>query len=73
MAHLREGFRRLSWVVGSIAALVWAVFLTAMLANTSTLPAIVFLFLIAGAVFWFLVAWALTRGIGWVIRGFKEE
>jgi len=73
MAGLREGFRRLSWVVGSIAALVWAVFLTTTVGNTSTLPGVVLLVLIAGAVFWFLVAWALTRGIGWVIRGFREE
>jgi hypothetical protein len=31
------------------------------------------LVLLAGGIFWFLVVWALTRGVGWVIRGFKGE
>jgi hypothetical protein len=71
MAELREGFRRLSWVVGSMAALVWSGFFTAVAANTTTLPGLFLLGLLLGAGFWFLVAWALTRGVGWVIRGFK--
>jgi hypothetical protein len=73
MAGLREGVRRLSWVTGSIATLVWGVFLTAMLGTTSTLPGVFLLVLLAGGSFWFLVVWALTRGVGWVIRGFKGE
>lgn len=73
MSGLREGFRRLSWVVGSIAVLVWGAFLTAVAASTSTFPGVFLLALLLGGGFWFLVAWALTRGVGWVIRGFRGE
>lgn len=73
MSGLREGFRRLSWVTGSVAALVWAAFLTILAANASTFPGVFLLALLVGGAFWFLVVWALTRGVGWVVRGFKGD
>lgn len=73
--RIREGFRRLSIVVGNVAALVWLVWLFALYksggvsSGNGWLP---FVYWFGGAVLSFFAAWALVRGIGWVVRAFKE-
>ena len=72
--RLAVGFRRLAIFIGLMAALAWVAFITneILSSNGNHSPLFIGLaiaILVGGSVC-FAAGWALTRLIGWVVRGF---
>lgn len=70
-----EGVKRLSLLLGVLGALGWIIFL---LVETKFFTEIVYstkvwAIIVCGLVISFLLPFGITKGIAWVIDGFKHE
>jgi flagellar motor component MotA len=75
MLKSNEGVRRLSLLVGSIAAFLWLPFCYLLTgSNPDDFSRLAdWLFVLGGSAACFVLTWAFVRGVGWVICGFMEK
>ena len=67
-----EGMKRLSCLVGALGALAWITFIVIVIFQEGFRPPI-WLIIVCGLVISFLLPFGITKGIAWVIDGFKQD
>lgn len=71
MSNLREGFRRTAVVVGACGVLAWGVFVLYVTAQEGPPRGRDWIVVVFGAALAFFAPWAIVRGIGWAVEGFR--
>lgn len=68
-----EGVKRLSLLLGVLGALAWITSIVIVIFIDGRPPPIVWLIIVCGLVISFLLPFWITKGIAWVIDGFKQD
>lgn len=73
MTNLSEGFRRLSVFAGATGAIAWLLFALFASEGFRSMDRELWVVVAVGTVIAFFAPWALVRGIGWTVAGFRER